>query len=573
VWSTQCEICGKQTDNNGCKHCENTPSDEETIGLFWCSDCNVPIIKEEGRIDKNICPLCGKGTTYVCVDMRPVFPEERLLLEIILGKPLEYLNKSVWASKSRYFIDGKSIASINFHKRKSLQKMIEELEIYKEQNNYIFFNKNIQQFIKANKTRLDYICHEAFCFINETSRNYSHECIVTSFSGGKDSTVTADLTIRALGNPNLVHVFGNTTLEFPSTLEYVQRYRENNPLAIFKTAINKEQDFYKVCEDIGPPARMMRWCCTMFKTGPITRILNNMYPDKEILTFYGIRKSESITRSRYRRVEDDADSLKIRRQKVASPVFLWRDIEIWLYILSENLDFNNAYRLGYDRVGCWCCPNNTLKAQFLSQIYMPELSEKWRNFLIDFAKKIGKPDAEEYIDSGSWKARNGGNGVIAANDIKIRHTNCTTENNAKVYELNKPVNDSFFELFVPFGAIAPELGRKLVKETIIIDEKTKVPIISIQPFTQEGYEHSVKIKTMNIKKHDELQRMMGYQIKKYNACRRCLKCESLCKHGAISMTKDDYHIDSKKCMHCKICVTTKYLEGGCLMERYLRTKV
>jgi ferredoxin len=40
---------------------------------------------------------------------------------------------------------------------------------------------------------------------------------------------------------------------------------------------------------------------------------------------------------------------------------------------------------------------------------------------------------------------------------------------------------------------------------------------------------------------------VGYQIKKYNACRRCLKCESLCRYGAISIIGGDYHISSAKC--------------------------
>ena len=125
-----------------------------------------------------------------------------------------------------------------------------------------------------------------------------------SFSGGKDSTVTEDLTVRALSNPSIVHVFGNTTLEFPLTIDYVERFRKNNPRAIFKIAKNKEQDFYNVCADIGPPARMMRWCCSMFKTGPITRVINNLYGDEKILTFYGIRKCESVSRSKYNRIED-----------------------------------------------------------------------------------------------------------------------------------------------------------------------------------------------------------------------------------------------------------------------------
>ena len=48
---------------------------------------------------------------------------------------------------------------------------------------------------------------------------------------------------------------------------------------------------------------------------------------------------------------------------------------------------------------------------------MPKESKEWREFLIQFAKKIGKPDAAEYVDSGAWKARQGGNGLAAAGDV------------------------------------------------------------------------------------------------------------------------------------------------------------
>lgn len=106
------------------------------------------------------------------------------------------------------------------------------------------------------------------------------------------------------------------------------------------------------------------------------------------MTFYGIRKCESVSRSKYNRIEDNAESIKIKKQVVASPIFYWKDIDIWLYMLGENIDFNDAYKLGYDRVGCWCCPNNNDRAAFLSRIYMPAESTKWRDFLVDFAKKL-----------------------------------------------------------------------------------------------------------------------------------------------------------------------------------------
>ena len=396
--------------------------------------------------------------------------------------------------------------------------------------------------------------------------------IAVCISGGKDSTVTADLAVKALSNPSLVHIFGDTTLEFPSTIEYAHRFRDTHPDAIFQIAKNYEQSFYDVCEDIGPPARMMRWCCSMFKTGPITRVINSLYRSQQILTFYGIRKSESVSRSKYNRIEDSADAVKIQQQTVASPIFFWKDIDIWLYLIAENVDFNDAYRLGYDRVGCWCCPNNNQRAQFLSKIYMPVQSKKWRDFLIGFAKKIGKPDPEVYVDSGKWKARQGGNGLASANDVKIRFTNCTAEDHAKIYRLVRAFDDELVGMFVPFGRVAPELGKKLLREVIVLDHRTNVPILSLQPFNQDGYDYAVKVRTMNVADHEDLQRMVGYQIRKFNACRKCLKCESLCRVGAISINNFGYYIDPQKCVHCKTCITAKYLDGGCMMDRYLRTK-
>ena len=479
------------------------------------------------------------------------------------------MNRSIWALNNRYYVDGKAMTiSTKFFVESDVNSISKKIFSSTTEINYARFDNDVSKFVYANRYRLALLKEEANSFVQRTARNFSDERVVISFSGGKDSTVVADIVTRALNNPSLVHIFGNTTLEFPTTLAYAARYRENHPFAIFQSAINDEQNFFSVCEDIGPPARMMRWCCSMFKTGPIARIISSLYRDQKILTFYGIRKSESVARSRYNRVESDAESIKIRQQTVASPIFFWKDADVWLYILSEKIDFNSAYRLGYDRVGCWCCPNNNQRAQFLSRVYMPSESKKWRTFLIDFAAKIGKPDPEVYVDSGKWKARQGGNGLISANDVKLRFTNCTTEEHAKIYQLTRPFNDEFVGLFVPFGRIAPELGRKILHETLILDSQTNVPILSITPFNQGD---SVKIKTLNVADHASLQRMASYQVKKFNACRKCLKCESICRAGAISVG-ERYFIDSSKCVHCKMCVTPKYLDGGCMMDKFLRTK-
>ena len=430
------------TNEQRCHICGGETTEDLPVEIYWCSHCNTPIIQLVKQADKGICPVCKSKTKYMTADLRPVFPQERLLLEILLGKkPHELIERSVWASNSRYYIDGKSISiSSKTFQEADAEAIAKVLELEEPQNTYEYFDKHIEKFIEANIDRLNYLVDEAHRFVKHAAAKFDEEHIVVSFSGGKDSTVTADLVTKALSNPELTHIFGNTTLEFPYTIQYAERFNAAHEQC-FWIAKNNEQDFYDVCEDIGPPARMMRWCCSMFKTGPITRIINKLYRDSRILTFYGIRKSESVSRSKYNRIEDDAESVKIQQQTVASPIFFWKDLDIWLYILAEKIDFNDAYRLGYDRVGCWCCPNNNQRAQFLSRIYMPEQSRKWRDFLVSFARNIGKSDPEVYVDTGKWKARQGGNGLASAGDVKIKFTNCTTEEHAKIYRLVRPFDD------------------------------------------------------------------------------------------------------------------------------------
>ena len=48
---------------------------------------------------------------------------------------------------------------------------------------------------------------------------------------------------------------------------------------------------------------------------------------------------------------------------------------------------------------------------------------------------------------------------------------------------------------------------------LIVDIRTNVPILSIQPFGNSEFDYAVKVRTMNVASHDDLQRMVSYQIK------------------------------------------------------------
>ena len=111
-------------------------------------------------------------------------------------------------------------------KKLSIIDIQTQLAQFSNENSYESFNIIISRFIEANTSHLNYLRDEAYTFIQSSSNNYPNENIVLSFSGGKDSTVTADLVVRALSDPSLVHIFGDTTLEFPMTMEYVNRFKK-----------------------------------------------------------------------------------------------------------------------------------------------------------------------------------------------------------------------------------------------------------------------------------------------------------------------------------------------------------
>lgn len=535
---------------------------EEKTFIYWCKHCKTPIIRTDGQ-DK-LCPICNKRIKKLTTDVRPVFPEERALLENLLGIEGQLADASIWKGRVAYFIDGKPLklpnkviieANVNFLKNK----------LKSAKCDYTIFNQTIEKYLYANKEHLASITKEAHDYIQNEAKSFDERDIMISFSGGKDSTVTADLVVKALKDKKIKHIFGDTTLEHDLTYEYIERLKKNKAIEII-TARNKDNDFYKMADKIGPPSRMSRWCCYTFKTGAVNRIMNKVFGNKHILTFYGIRKNESLTRSKYNRTEDKAEHKKISNQKVCSPIFYWSEFEIWLYILANKIDFNDAYKLGYSRVGCWCCPNASDISELLAKIYMSKKYEKWHSFLIDFAKKIGKDDPENYVKLGGWKSRQGGQGLSEAKTVKLVNQNCTVQENGKVYELIKPLNENFFKLFIPFGQIID--GNKEIKERIVIDSRNGVPIISIQPLGA----FKAKIVTLNVKSHSILHRNISHQIIKHNACKQCLKCESVCQFNAITINKNGYSIDENKCKHCQMCVSSKYIAGGCLMCRYLRTR-
>ena len=537
---------------------------ERTSTLYWCDHCNIP--------------------TYIATDIRPVFPEENMLISLILSDDaFKYQKESMWYGTNSYIVNGKNIKfSVSKINKKSIEEIAEikrKYDVYSEKLTYEYFNVFKDRFVKANADRFNEITEEATREVQKYKDRYVLEDMMVSFSGGKDSTVTSHIVRTALGSNNILHVFGDTTLEFPYTLEYKKRFNsreDDNEAKGVKVLVakNREKNFEQLCEVVGPPSRVMRWCCTVFKTGAIQKTIASAFKKKtNILSFQGIRHSESISRSKYDR---ESQSPKIAKQTVFSPIIDWIDYDVWLYILTTGIDFNYAYRLGWTRVGCWCCPNNGGWSEFLAKIHMHDQYSHWHELLVNFAKQIGKPDPEDYVNEGGWKARQGGNGLAAAQTSVVSFEPCATEENAFNYELQRPITDELYELFKPFGYVNKELGNKRLGEVYIINNAGKVVLVLQGRIGSSKLKviikdiHIARAKTLSI-----AEGKVQCQLTKYQMCLGCKACEGVCKHDAISV-KDDgtgkitYVIDDDKCKRCAECVG--HFNSGCYMRKVLCIK-
>lgn len=554
--------------------------------LNWCPTCKHPIFAPKGAT----CPTCEADTTYLSTDVRPVFARERRILQYFDEANRPFTTESIWrSSKSRYYyIDGEPHT---LPKSDIIKDHLPAVaEFIRDSNHYDSLDEQLiadyRRQLKVNEPHLRAIEDEAFQFVNHAYKRFPRRLLMVSFSGGKDSTAVSDVVRRALGRSDILHIFGDTTLEDEHTYDYVERFQRENPLIPFFNA-RAEHDFHELVEEMGPPSRVMRWCCTIFKAGPINNLLQTL-GDQKVLTFYGIRRNESVSRSRYHRQSwNDPDRLgtvvsvdqdkelngvtvgaKIGQQATASPIIDWIEFDVWLYILLNEVDFNKSYRLGYSRVGCWLCPLNSDWSEMLAGIFFPEDAQRWRLQLVDFARRIGKPDPEEYIDDRAWVKRFGGAGH--PNRFSgLEAKPCGDMANTIQIDIDRPVNFEIEEFLKPLGKIIRDRCRPALGE-IYLEGR---PNQDWDALIVQAPNNSTTIRFTVINPKQNMNRLSSYfrqQAAKFQTCIQCTACSAACPHGAITIKPDQriYEVDQDVCTGCMECVT-HFGSTGCLVAKSL----
>lgn len=536
-------------------------------------------------IPTEICPRCRGTSLPLATDLRPVFARERRILKFYSHTDLT--DAVVWRGTHTpyYYVDGKPFKAPSI---RTLHRDLPRLRFYLGQTNqYDTLDRTLleryREAVEPYRVHLETLESEAFDFILQVRKRFPDHLYLVSFSGGKDSTVVSDLVRRALHPEPVLHIFSDTTLENPNTYTYVRRFRQDYPLVEFWEA-HSDKNFFDLVEHIGPPSRVMRWCCTIFKTGPINNLLQS-FGNHPVLTFYGIRRGESQRRRRYDRIGAQLESgkvlavdpegtqavtlgAKIGQQVTASPILDWSEFDVWLYILLHGLDFNDAYRWGFSRVGCWVCPLNSAWSDFLTRLYFPERAEEWREQLVKFARRIGKPDPETYVDERGWTRRFGGAGL--PNRFRgLESRPCGEVKNTLHITLTRPIVwSALLEYLKPLGRVndlysRPELGEVYLESR----QPREWQALIVQGF--EG-ETSLRVTAVGAKDVERLLAYVRFQTIKYQTCLHCSACAAVCPQNAIMVSNkpDIYEVDEARCVGCLECVT-HFGATGCLVAKSL----
>jgi len=417
----------------------------------------------------------------------------------------------------------------------------------------------------ANIVRLVRLEEEAISFLQDVRREHADLPLVVSWSGGKDSTVASVLAQRAFPDERIPHVFADTTIELPSTYEFMREFRRENPAVPFLIGM-PARDFFELCREIGPPSRIQRWCCATHKAAPLTDVMRAVAGDSQVLAVTGLRRHESAGRQSYDRV---SNRHKISIQLQVNPLVDWHDFDIWLWHLVHRPAMNEAYRWGLDRVGCMYCPSGGGWSDHLISSIYPAKIAAWRDVLVEVFSGSGVGDAESYVDSGQWRGRSTGKVGEAYLDgtqaYEIDTLPCHDDPCVVTYELAGEFDlRTLGELLKPFGSVNRQIalgasgdfevtGRWGVFAVHAVPHWGKVRVTFADPAARRRLVGTIRL-----------------QLRKLQSCVGCGACAALCSHGAIVRVGSRYSISDAACDHCLKCV--RGLRAGCQAAESLRTR-
>ena len=458
----------------------------------------------------------------------------------------------MWAEANNYWYRGKLVAKT---KGGSLYSAPELLIVEEpEPENAPLRFVDVPGMVDKNKGLIEKLTQDTIKKVFNTYARFKDKVDVfyVAFSGGKDSIVTLDIVQRALPHNSFKVLFGDTGMEFPDTYDTVG--------IIEKVCHHQGIEFIRAKSDLNPhctwkqfgsPSKVTRWCCSVHKTSPqILALRNNLGKiDFTGMAFVGVRASESASRSEY-----DYISLgeKHKGQYSCNPILEWNAAELYLYVYSENLHLNEAYKKGNNRAGCLVCPNVSEKNAYFRRTCYPKEVDEYMNIIADLYKESipTEEKMKEFLENTGWKARMNGRDV----SIDIGCTELMS-GDRYILKVRKPKND-WREWIKTIGVLLNESSPYRID---FRRNEYSFEVIELA----DGYE--VVLDKYLAKTAPLFVKLLKNVFHKAACCIGCHECEADCQKGCITMINGKVKI-SENCVRCSQC---HKVDRGCLIYKSL----
>ncbi|WP_202799462.1 DNA phosphorothioation system sulfurtransferase DndC [Mesorhizobium amorphae] len=212
---------------------------------------------------------------------------------------------------------------------------------------------------------------------------------IIGFSGGKDSTLLAQLVLEMLlslpprRRNRTVHVVANDTLvESPVIARHLDQVLERIrkaimplrlPVVVAKTVPEVDQTFWVnlIGRGYPSPSRVFRWCTDRMKIAPTTTYIKSQVAESgEAILLLGVRRTESTQRARSVERYDNGERLNphnsLQNCFVFKPIVELTTDEVWQTLLQSSPPWGGTHRelvTMYRNAGGGECPLVTDKSE------------------------------------------------------------------------------------------------------------------------------------------------------------------------------------------------------------------